>query len=113
RYFIPQTYDALFTVSATADIYRHPDRTAPLQLGGDNGLRGYPPSFQSGERRVLLTVEERVYADWYPYRAVRVGAAVFADAGRAWNGAGEQSAGQRVLTDAGVGLRFTNPRTAT
>ena len=38
---------------------------------------------------------------------------MFADAGRAWNGAGEQTAGQRVLTDAGVGLRFTNPRSAT
>jgi len=112
RYFIPQTYDALFTVSATADIYRHPDRTAPLQLGGDTGLRGYPLSFQSGERRVLLTVEERVYTDWYPYRTVRVGAAVFADVGRAWHGTGEQTAGERVLTDAGIGLRFQNPRSA-
>jgi hemolysin activation/secretion protein len=61
----------------------------------------------------LLTVEERVYSDWYPYRTVRIGAAVFADAGRAWNGAGEQTAGQRVLTDAGVGLRITNSRSAT
>ncbi|MFL6573920.1 MAG: hypothetical protein ACJ8G4_19330 [Burkholderiales bacterium] len=113
RYFIPQRRDAVFMAALNADVYRHPDRTAPLQLGGDTGLRGYPLSFQSGERRALLTVEERVYTDWYPYRAVRVGAAVFADAGRAWNGAGEQSAGQRVLTDAGVGLRFTNPRTAT
>jgi len=113
RYFIPQRRDAAFMASVNADVYRHPDRTAPLQLGGDNGLRGYPLSFQSGERRALLTIEERVYTDWYPYRVVRVGAAVFADAGRAWNGAGEQSAGQRVLTDVGVGLRFTNPRTAT
>ncbi len=113
RYFIPQRRDAVFMAALSADVYRHPDRTAPLQLGGDTGLRGYPLSFQSGERRSLLTVEERVYTDWYPYRAIRVGAAVFADAGRAWNGAGEQSAGQRVLTDAGFGLRFTNPRTAT
>jgi hypothetical protein len=113
RYFIPQRRDAVFMIAANADIYRHPDRTAPLQLGGDTGLRGYPLSFQSGERRALLTFEERVYTNWYPYRAIRVGGAVFADAGRAWNGAGEQSAGQHVLTDAGFGLRFTNPRTAT
>jgi len=113
RYFIPQRRDAAFMIAANVDVYRNPDRTAPLQLGGDNGLRGYPLSFQSGERRALMTVEQRVYTDWYPYRLVRVGAAVFADAGRAWNGADEQSAGQRVLTDAGVGLRFTNPRTAT
>jgi hypothetical protein len=113
RYFIPQRRDAAFMIAANADVYRHPDRTAPLQLGGDTGLRGYPLSFQSGERRALLTVAERVYTDWYPYRVVRVGPAVFADAGRAWNGAGEQSAGQRVLTDVGFGLRFTNPRTAT
>jgi len=113
RYFIPQRRDAAFMIAANVDVYRHPDRTAPLQLGGDTGLRGYPLSFQSGERRALLTVEERVYSDWYPYRTVRIGAAVFADAGRAWNGAGEQTAGQRVLTDAGVGLRITNSRSAT
>ena len=113
RYFIPQRYDAVFMASASGDVYRRPDRTAPLQLGGDTGLRGYPLSFQSGERRILFTVEERVYTDWYPYRTVRVAGAVFADAGRAWHGTGEQSAGERLLTDAGVGLRFQNPRSAT
>jgi outer membrane protein assembly factor BamA len=113
RYFIPQRHDAVFAASASVDVYRHPDTTAPLQLGGDTGLRGYPLSFQSGERRALFTVEERVYTDWYPYRTVRVAAAVFADAGRAWHGTGEQSAGERVLTDAGIGLRFQNPRSAT
>lgn len=112
RYFIPQRHDAVFAASASVDVYRHPDTTAPLQLGGDTGLRGYPLNFQSGERRALFTVEQRIYTDWYPYRTVRVAAAVFADAGRAWHGAGEQSAGERVLTDAGIGLRFQNPRSA-
>ena len=112
RYFIPQRRDAVFAIAASADLYRHPDRPAPLQLGGDNGLRGYPLSFQSGERRFLLTIEQRVYTDWYPYRLFRLGGAVFADAGRAWHGTGQQTAGERTLTDAGIGLRLQNPRSA-
>ena len=112
RYFIPQRHDAVFAISGSADLYRHPDRPAPLQIGGDNGLRGYPLSFQSGERRFLLTVEQRVYTDWYPYRLFRLGGALFADAGRAWHGTGERTADERTLTDAGIGLRLQNPRSA-
>ena len=113
RYFIPQRHDAVFALSASADVYRHPDLATPLQLGGDNGLRGYPLSFQSGERRFLFTAEERVYTDWYPYRLFRVGGAVFFDAGRAWHGVGERTAGEHTLTDAGIGLRVQNTRSST
>jgi hemolysin activation/secretion protein len=102
----------VFTGAFTADIYRHPDVPAPLQLGGDTGLRGYPLSFQSGERRALLTLEERIYADWHPYRLIRVGGAVFMDAGRAWNGAEQVTANERVLTDWGFGLRVTDSRSS-
>jgi len=30
----------------------------------------------------LLTVEQRFYTDWYPFRLARIGAAVFGDVGR-------------------------------
>jgi len=55
------------------------DPEMQLRLGGDNGLRGYPLRFESGTSRALFTVEQRVFTDWYPFRLVRVGGAVFAD----------------------------------
>ena len=42
--------------------------------GGDNGLRGYPLRYESGTSRGILTVEQRVFTDWYPFRLARVGA---------------------------------------
>ncbi len=112
RYLVPQGKDALLSLTASGDVYRSPDLPAPLQLGGDTGLRGYPLSYQSGERRVLLTVEQRVYSDWYPFRLVRVGGAAFVDVGRAWHGLGAQTAGERTLSDLGFGLRLQSARSA-
>jgi hypothetical protein len=48
------------------------------------GLRGYPLRYESGTSRGLLTVEQRFYTDWYPFRLVRFGAAIFGDVGRTW-----------------------------
>ena len=112
RYYWPHASAAMFSAAFSGDMYRRPDTPVPLQLGGDTGLRGYPLNYQSGERRTLLTFEERVYSDWYPYRLYRLGGAVFMDSGRAWHGAGEVSAGERVLTDAGFGLRVADSRSA-
>jgi outer membrane translocation and assembly module TamA len=73
-------------------------------------LRGYPLRYQAGNRRALLTVEQRYFTDWYPARLFRVGGAVFFDMGKAWgdNAFGTPSRG--VLKDVGFGLRFGNTR---
>jgi hemolysin activation/secretion protein len=81
-------------------------------LGGDNGLRGYPLRYQSGNQRALLTLEERVYTDWYLFRLIRVGGAVFFDTGRAWGGPFENLTNPGWLSDLGVGLRLLNDRTS-
>ena len=122
RYYLPQGPNALFIMALSGDSYRNPDVPAPLQIGGDTGLRGYPLSFQSGDRRALLTFEERVYTEWHPYRLFRVGGAVFFDAGRAWGGTpdatplpGTQSPENRALgtlTDWGFGLRVADSRSS-
>ena len=83
-----------------------------LSLGGDNGLRGYPLRYQHGERRALLTLEQRYYTDWYPLRLFRVGGAAFFDVGRAWKGANQTRENPGWLSDAGVGLRLALDRTA-
>ena len=112
KYYWPHARSALFSSTLSGDMYRQPDTPAPLQLGGDSGLRGYPLNYQSGERRALLTFEERLYSDWYPYRLYRLGGAAFTDFGRAWHGTGEVSAGERVLSDVGFGLRIADSRSA-
>ncbi len=112
RYYAPHGTRALFFAGVSGDIVRNPDISDLLQLGGDNGLRGYPLRYQSGDRRALLTLEERVYTDWYPFHLFRVGGAVFFDVGRAWGGDNQNTANPGWLSDAGFGLRILNARTA-
>lgn len=84
-----------------------------LLLGGDIGLRGYPLRYQEGDRRLLLTLEQRWYGDREYLRVVRFGAAAFADLGRAWfagRAAGPDDRGW--LADVGVGLRVAPSRTS-
>jgi hemolysin activation/secretion protein len=86
------------------------DADTQLLLGGDSGLRGYPLRYEAGTSRALATLEQRFYTDWYPFRLVRVGGAVFADVGRTWGRevVGNSSAG--LLSDVGFGLRLGNTR---
>ena len=111
RYYLPQGEHAKFFVSVSGDIAR-PLPGGELLLGGDNGLRGYPLRYQSGNRRALLTVEQRVYSDWYPFNLFRVGGAAFFDVGRAWGGANQNSDNPGWLADVGFGLRILSARSA-
>jgi hypothetical protein len=86
------------------------DPDMQLLLGGDNGLRGYPLRYESGTSRALLTVEQRVFTDWYPFRLARVGAAVFADVGRTWGSGVVGNSDPGLLRDVGFGLRLGNTR---
>src|SRR5258708_33275440 len=81
-----------------------------LLLGGDNGLRGYPLRYESGTSRALLTIEQRFYTDWYPFRLVRVGGAIFADVGRTWGSGAIGNSDPGLLRDVGFGLRLRNTR---
>jgi len=86
------------------------DPDMQLLLGGDNGLRGYPLRYESGTSRALFTVEQRVYTDWYPFRLVRVGGAIFADVGRTWGSGVIGNSDPGLLRDVGFGLRLGNTR---
>jgi outer membrane protein assembly factor BamA len=83
-----------------------------LTLGGDNGLRGYPLRYQAGTARALLTLEQRYYTKWYPFRLFHVGAAAFVDMGRTWGTdvTGAESLG--LLRDVGIGLRLGSSRSS-
>ena len=75
QYYRPQGPRWVFYASASGDVLTHPGPSDTLWLGGDNGLRGYPQRYQSGERRALFTLEERAHSDIYLWRLFRLGAA--------------------------------------
>jgi outer membrane protein assembly factor BamA len=112
QYYLPQNPRWLFYAAGAFDTLSHADPGEPLQLGGDNGLRGYPLRYQSGTHRALFTVEERFYTDLYVWRLFRIGGAAFFDAGRAWAGADGSRVDNGWLRNAGVGLRIVSARSA-
>jgi hemolysin activation/secretion protein len=96
------------TLSATNTDALDPD--TQLLIGGDNGLRGYPLRYESGTSRALWSIEQRFYTDWYPFRLVRVGGAIFSDIGRTWGHGVVGNSDPGLLKDVGFGLRLGNTR---
>ena len=110
RYYKRQSDRRLFYASLSGTFGYNLDVDNQVLLGGDNGLRGYPLRFQSGDKRTLLTLEQRFFTDWYPFRLFHVGGAVFFDAGRAWGNSPVFDYDNSLLKDIGFGLRIGNSR---
>ena len=110
NYHLRQSSHWMFYAGLKGIVGNNLDRDNQLLLGGDSGLRGYPLRYQGGNAKALLTIEQRVFTDWYPFRLFRVGGAVFFDAGRTWghNPVGAENLG--LLRDVGIGLRIGNSR---
>lgn len=111
-YYAPQGKRTLFYAAVSLDTVFSADLANQLLIGGDNGLRGYPLRYQTGEHKVLLTVEERFYTDWYPFRLFRIGAAAFLDVGRAWGGDAVNQDDPGWLANVGFGLRVISARSS-
>lgn len=112
QYYQRQDRGWLFYAAASGDALTNPESSDALLLGGDNGLRGYPLRYQSGNRRALFTLEERLYTDLYWFRLLRVGGAAFLDAGRAWGGGSTNTVDPGWLSNVGFGLRIFSVRAA-
>ncbi|MBT8092348.1 MAG: hypothetical protein KJN77_04870 [Gammaproteobacteria bacterium] len=112
RYYRTQSKKRVFFASVHAAAGHALDLDNPVQLGGNSGLRGYPLRYQNGDTKVLLTLEQRYFTDWYPFRLVRVGGAIFADVGKVWGD--DPLDGKRYgwLADVGIGLRFAPTRSS-
>jgi surface antigen-like variable number repeat protein len=110
RYYVEQSKNWLFYAMFLGTKGWRLDLDNQILLGGDNGLRGYPLRYQDGTERAQMTVEQRYFTDWYPFRLFRVGGAVFFDAGRVWGSAPLAAPNLGLLRDAGFGLRFGNAR---
>jgi outer membrane protein assembly factor BamA len=110
KYYWRWREDWLFYAGLSGTITDSLDPDMQLLLGGDNGLRGYPLRYESGTSRALFTVEQRFYTDWFPFRLVRVGGAIFADVGRTWGQGVIGNSDPGLLRDVGFGLRIGNTR---
>lgn len=111
RYYLQQSNQRVFYATVSGSYGHDLDLDNLIELGGDSGLRGYPLRYQTGESKLLITVEQRYFWNWYPFRLFRVGGAIFADAGRTWgdNPVGGEPLGW--LRDVGFGLRLASTRT--
>jgi len=110
KYYVPVFGDHVFYMSLKANYVKDAYLDDQLLLGGDNGLRGYPLRFQSGDRSYLFTVEQRFYTEWHWFQLAYVGALVFFDVGRAWDPDDPEIENTRQLKDAGIGLRLASSR---
>ena len=110
RYYSHQSKQWLFFAAMSGSWGKDLDLDNYLQLGGDNGLRGYPLRYQTGSARLLISIEERYFTHWYPFRLFRVGFAAFVDAGRTWGD--NPAAGPPLgwLRNVGIGLRIVPTR---
>jgi outer membrane protein assembly factor BamA len=116
RYYVRDFGNNVFYAAATGEFGRHLDAENQILLGGDTGLRGYPLRYQSGDRSVLFTVEQRFFSDREYFHLLHVGAAIFFDAGRAWYETFPEPyffpTERPLLKDAGIGLRLGSSRSS-
>ena len=110
EYFRRQSRYRLLHIGLDASIGKDLDADRQQLLGGETGLRGYPLRYQSGSRKALFSIEERFFTDWYPFRLIHVGGALFFDIGRAWGRTPVSGGDNRWLKDIGVGLRLGDSR---
>jgi outer membrane protein assembly factor BamA len=116
RYYVRDFGDNVFYAAADGEIGHRLDAENQILLGGDNGLRGYPLRLQSGDRRILVTLEQRFFSSREYFHLLHVGAAVFFDAGRAWYSTFPDPyffpTERPLLKDAGFGLRIGSSRSS-
>lgn len=113
RYFRRQTDIRSLFAGFEAVYSKNLSTEKQIYMGGSTGARAFDNRFQVGDRSVLLTVEERFYTDIHLFNLVRVGWAVFADVGRAWETDTESGMEDDYLANIGFGLRLASSKAAT
>ena len=112
RYYLATSARSKFFANVSGTVTEQLDEDQQLTLGGDTGLRGYPFAYQAGTAKALLTLEQRYYTKWYPFRLFHVAGAVFADTGRTWGTDVTGATSLGLLSDVGIGLRLGTSRSA-
>ncbi len=86
------------------------DTPFQLTLGGRTSVRGLPLEAYPGARRLLITLEDRIFVPWPAPDLFDAGFTLFGDAGRTWAGDVPFGLGSgRWRGTLGFGLRFGFP----
>ncbi len=112
RYFRRQTRHRSFFAQLEAVYGNNLQGYRQIELGGLTGARAFENRLQVGDSRLLFTLEERLYTDIHLFNLLRVGGAVFMDAGRVWSDSGPTGTEEKWLADAGFGLRLASSKAA-
>lgn len=109
-YFRSQTTHRSFFAELKLLWTENLDSHRQILLGGENGVRGYDRRLQSGDRSVVLTLEERQYTNYHLLNLAYLGFAVFIDVGRAWNPDFDEGFEDDYLASAGFGIRLASSK---
>ncbi|MBD3646814.1 MAG: BamA/TamA family outer membrane protein [Pseudomonadales bacterium] len=110
RYFRRQTSHRSFFASLQAVWSHNLNTHQQIVLGGLTGARGFENRFQAGDRRWSVTLEERMYTDVHLWNLLRLGWALFIDAGRAWEPGVGDGLEDATLINAGFGIRLASSK---
>jgi len=110
RYFRSQTIYRSFFASIDATWTKNLNTNQQVALGGQNGARAFENHFQVGDRRYLLTLEERQYTQIHFLNLIRLGFAAFVDVGRAWEPGLDDGLTDSLLANVGFGLRLASSK---
>ncbi len=86
------------------------DNDREFLVGADNGLRAYDAKTFTGDKRLILNLEDRVHLIDDAFQLVSIGAAAFIDAGGSTRESFSNLIGDHFYSNVGVGLRIAFPR---
>lgn len=112
RYDWRQNRHYLLAVKFNHVFLKNPDDATQLYLGSEEGMRGYPLRYRSGNESSVLTLEQRYYSRGQILRLLSVGAAAYVDVGRITGVSMLANDTQRNFVDVGIGARFGNIRSS-
>jgi outer membrane protein assembly factor BamA len=109
-YFRSQTTHRSFYAELNLTWSENLDSHQQILLGGENGVRGFDRRYQSGDRRMVLTLEERQYTNIHLLNLAYLGFAAFIDIGRAWDPEIDEGFDDDYLASFGVGIRLASSK---
>lgn len=108
-YWKPERSRQTFVFRAAGTGGWHTRTPFQITLGGDRGVRGYASERFPGGRRVVFSLEDRIFFGWPLPDVMDMGATVFLDAGRIWPGDAPFGTDSGWRASAGIGLRNAFP----
>jgi outer membrane protein assembly factor BamA len=104
RHMLPEF--PLTTVFHAESAYvQNPDAENVLELGGNTGLRGFKNESFTGNKSMLVNLEERFFVPYEVFHLAYLGGAMFIDAGQV-QPAGAEFNRKEIHANVGVGMRI-------